>query len=442
MKNTKVLWRAIGVVAVIAFAGFSMMSCGGNSDPGHRCSRDGHVWGEWETTTAPTETEYGEETRNCQHCAAAETRPLPPLGGGGPDCANCEDTGCEECAPPVYLTVEFNTGGGTDIGSEQVRYGQPLIVPTDPAKAGYTFEGWYTSDTFDFATAITVNKTLYARWITRFVRVDGGTFPMGRCPRTGGDIVTPVREVTVSGFYISRYQVTQGEWYDVMETWPSFFDGTNRSGIGELVGGVFDRRDLPVEQVSRYDAIVFANLLSLARGLTPAYELSNVWPNPTSWSTNPADWGDVPTSSTPRWNNVRMVPGSTGYRLPTEAQWEFAARGGNQSRGYEFSGGNTVSEVAWYSGNSGSRTHPVGTRVANELGLYDMSGNVWEWVWDWWGWGTYPSVAETDPVGASSGSFRILRGGCWVTATAGSLRPVGASAMVSALFAPRGGRSG
>jgi len=183
----------------------------------------------------------------------------------------------------------------------------------------------------------------------------------------------------------------------------------------------FNWRDLPVEVVSWYDALVFANRLSMARGLPPAYELPNEWPNPTSWSTNPATWGTVPTSSNARWNNVRKIPCSTGYRLPTEAQWEFAARGGNESRNYEFSSGNTLNEVAWHWGNSGSRTHPVGTRASNELGLYDMSGNVWEWVWDWLG--TYPSVAETDPAGASSGALRVLRGGSW-NFSGWNLRPV------------------
>ncbi|MCL2600865.1 MAG: formylglycine-generating enzyme family protein, partial [Treponema sp.] len=179
-------------------------------------------------------------------------------------------------------------------------------------------------------------------------------------------------------------------------------------------------RNLPVEQVRWYDAIVFSNTLSIREGLTPAYEMPDAWPNPTSWSTDPADWGPVPTSSTnplrTRWDAVRVVPGSTGYRLPTEAQWEFAARGGHGTPGnFMFSGSNTAGDVGWYIGNSpvtgypDGRTHPVGTRAPNELGIYDMGGNVWEWVWDWHG--PYPRVPETDPVGPSSGSSRMLRGG-------------------------------
>jgi len=108
---------------------------------------------------------------------------------------------------------------------------------------------------------------------------------------------------------------------------------------------------------------------------------------------------------------VSIVPGATGYRLPTEAQWEFAAKGGIHPGDFTFSGSDDPDEVAWHRDNSGGRTREVGGLAPNALGLYDMSGNVWEWVWDWWG--AYTSKDKTDPTGASSGSDRVICGGCW-----------------------------
>jgi hypothetical protein len=190
------------------------------------------------------------------------------------------------------------------------------------------------------------------------VFVQGGTFSMGCTNEQGEDCDNdekPVHQVTLSSFYIGKYEITQAQWETIMGNNPSYIKGG----------------DLPVENVSWEEAQEFIKRLNAATGKK--------------------------------------------YRLPTEAEWEYAARGGNQSRGYKYSGNNYLSEVAWYYTNSGSTTHPVGTKKANELGIYDMSGNVLEWCSDWFG--NYGSSAQTNPVGASYGSDRVFRGGSWYDIT-------------------------
>jgi formylglycine-generating enzyme required for sulfatase activity len=211
------------------------------------------------------------------------------------------------------------------------------------------------------------------------VKVTGGTFQMGS---TSGDSdEKPVHSVTVSSFWISKHEVTQKEWMDVMGAAPELPWFSIR-GMGD---------NFPAYNISWYDAVKFCNTLSDNEGLTKAYSLSGSVIRPT----------------------VELVPGAEGYRLPTEAEWEYAARGGKDSEGYTYSGSNTVDDVAWYTGNSESKTHSVGGKQANELGLYDMSGNVWEWCWD--GYGSYSSSAQTNPTptGDTSSTGCVLRGGCW-----------------------------
>jgi len=234
------------------------------------------------------------------------------------------------------------------------------------------------------------------------IQIPGGSFEMGSTME--GE--TPVHTVTLTGFYMAKYEVTQEQWEAVMGSNPSGFQGNYLLASGE----VQDNR--PVENVSWYDAIVFCNKLSIRMGLRPAYHISG--------STDPSTWGSVPTSRNSTWDAVRIVSGSNGYRLPTEAQWEYAAKGGDGSPGnYTFSGSNTEDDVAWYyfnsnttNGNVGTNaTHNVGKKAANGLGLYDMSGNVGEWCWDWYG--RYTSGTQTDPQGTSSGDYRVIRGGYW-----------------------------
>jgi formylglycine-generating enzyme required for sulfatase activity/uncharacterized protein with PIN domain len=216
-----------------------------------------------------------------------------------------------------------------------------------------------------------------------FVRVEGGTFTMGSPANEPEryDKEGPQHQVTVSFFYMGKYEVTQREYQEVMGTNPSYFKGDN----------------LPVEKVSWFDAIEYCNKRSQKEGLIPAYSISGTGDNRTvTWNKN-----------------------ANGYRLPTEAEWEYACRTGMAT---PFSTGNNITtSQANYNGNYPynnnakgmyrEKTTTVGSFASNAWGLYDMHGNVWEWCWDWYG--SYSSGAQTNPVGASSGDSRVGRGGSW-----------------------------
>ena len=205
----------------------------------------------------------------------------------------------------------------------------------------------------------------------RMICVDGGTFMMGATSEQGSDAYDnekPAHSVTLSTYYIGETEVTQELWQEVMGSNPSNFKGKRR----------------PVEMVSWEDCQDFIRRLNQRTGKK--------------------------------------------FRLPTEAEWEYAARGGKKSNGYKYAGGNSVYDVAWYENNRGSDTHhPVAQKRANELGLYDMSGNVWEWCQDWEN--RYSSFSQTNPTGPSSGKYRMLRGGGWDNQAGYCRLPIRSSSM-------------
>ena len=226
------------------------------------------------------------------------------------------------------------------------------------------------------------------------VIVGGGTFQMGSADANDyGYGASPPHTVTLGSFYMDKTEITYEKWSEVY-IWglthgytdlPAGQNGYNPVGSNN-----------PVTNVSWYDIVKWCNARSEKDGLTPAYYTSNTLA--TVYRTGQVDLA----AGAVKWT-------ANGFRLPTEAEWEFAARGGTKSQGYTYSGSETIDGVAWYVTNSGNNTHPVSTKGVNELGLYDMSGNVWEWCWDWHD--TYGASSQTDPKGPTSGTYRVLRGG-------------------------------
>lgn len=254
-------------------------------------------------------------------------------------CISLASVYCKPTTPPTGGSAMFDNNAAN----------RKIYVSAASVDAYKTAAGWS-----NYADAIVAEGGDATIGGFDMVFVEGGTFTMGATSEQGSDYNSdecPTHSVTVSDFYIGRYEVTQTQWETVM--------GWNKSG--------YTGDKMSVEKVSWNDVQEFIAKLNAKTGKT--------------------------------------------FRLPTEAEWEYAARGGNKSNGYKYSGSNNLEDVAWYYDNSNKTHHPVGQKQQNELGIYDMSGNLWEWCQDWYG--SYSSEAQTNPKGPSSGSHRILRGGCW-----------------------------
>ncbi len=283
----------------------------------------------------------------------------------------------------VIVLVSQDNGANYDIyptalsghvGNE-VSPGIDKVINWTPSEDGITSGNQYKIKLIARDNPLVPTNPLGAEEVESLVYITGGTFNNGTA------------DVTLSDFYMSKNEVTQAEYEAVIGSNPA-----NDYGVGI---------DYPVYYVTWYNAVEYCNTRSLQEGLTPCYDTS--------------DWSCDFTAN--------------GYRLPTEMEWMYAAKGGNQepASGYnQYSGTNIESELtnyAWYSTNNGSYGTPqygtkvVGTKLPNQLGLYDMSGNVWEWCNDWNG--SYSSSAQTNPTGPSSGYYRILGGGCWFYGSSG-----------------------
>ncbi|GBU21724.1 hypothetical protein R80B4_01624 [Fibrobacteres bacterium R8-0-B4] len=295
---------------------------------------------------------------------------------------------------PAYTVTVSSAGYGASGGGSYTA-GTAVTVTAGTPPSGYQFKEWTSSPagvifvpsanspTVMFsmpAGAVTVTAVFETQtppvtpggnvsvtvggYAFEMVPVTGGTFTMGCTGEQGGDCESdesPTHSVTLNkDYYIGKYEVTQGLWKAVMGSLPSSLTPSSSYGYGD---------NYPVYYVS---------------------------------------WNDIVNDFIPALNRLTKKT----FRLPTEAEWEYAARGG-KSGGYKYSGSNTLGDVAWYWDNSGGTTNIVGTKSPNELGIYDMSGNVWEWVSDWYNSGYYNSSPTNNPTGPPSGSYRVFRGGGW-----------------------------
>jgi len=283
--------------------------------------------------------------------------------------------------PTMGADIYFTLNGAEPIEHPVLLYENPFILPGSfldmiIVKAKAYRENWVPSETvtnrYEFRTS-------------QIVFVQGGTFS-----------ISNHYTVSLSNFYISNFPISQEQWTFIMEG--------NPNGIDIYPSYFVDQIKNPVETVTWYEAIIYCNRRSIREGLNPVYSKEG--------STNSDTWGTPPTYLSNNWDSIEMDMTKNGYRLPTEMEWLFAAKGGNLSLRFTYAGSFNIDEVAWYNENSSQSTQQVGLKKTNELGIYDMSGNVWEWCWDWES-PDFPDGVVFNPTGPANGEYRIQKGGSW-----------------------------
>ncbi len=299
---------------------------------------------------------------------------------------------------PTSVTISCQTAGAqirytldnTEPGTLSPVYSTPLLLNSNTTIKARAYKTNWTPSAVITAT-YSVNVPM------EMINIPAGVFTMGDTRGTGFTDAVPTHMVTLSPYRISSFEVKQQDWLSVMGYNPSAFTGNIHR---------------PVENVSMFACMVYCNKKSILESLTPVYSIND--------STNPDEWGPIPTSinaSYNTWKNAICNWSANGYRLPTEAEWEYAARSGVINPDYLFSGGNTLNDLGWYSVNGVMETHPVGQMQANNLGLYDMSGNVREWCWDWYDANFYAVSPTNNPTGPALSEDmydRVIRGGCFM----------------------------
>ena len=356
-----------------------------------------HTFGDYVSNNDATTESDGTKTRKCSVCGYEDT---------------VTDEGSKIVATPIFSIESGAVDSGTSV---------TITCSTEGAKVYYTTDGTEpTAESTEYADAISVTEAVTLKAIAvksgmnnsavasvsytiipeGFVKVKGTTITGSESWTPSSSVFVSGRSITIPDMYVCDHEVTRGEFKEVMGTDPSTASAYDKDG-NKLTGDAVLNN--PVNYVNWYAAIAYCNKLSLKENLTPCYSVSGV----TDWEN--LAYSSIPTSSNSTWDALTYDKEADGYRLPTEAEWEWLARGGEN---YTYAGSNTVDDVAWYIYNNTNATgsREVKTKQANGYGLYDMSGNVYEWCYDWYNYTVNSSTADT---GASSGPLRVQRGGCW-----------------------------